>query len=188
MPIRRAMIVILAVMLALGSMSVAAQRPGHDVISPASPEATPIAGDATFVCGDIETYTETLTDVLESPGPFMEFVFSDIAFEELSASEAEEIIEDGDLLIAELGEIEVPAPYQPGHDGIVAFLQTIIDYARFYAIDSSQVPDILAYDRAMTGIYRGEVALAEACPDEIDDLGGYVFFDPATLEDEYGDE
>lgn len=185
--IRRAMMIVFAVVLALGAVSASAQRPGHGGSVSPSEGGTPVASE-TFGCGDLDIYMGDLEGILDSPGPFMEFVFSDLGFEELSAREARQIIEDGEAVVSELGEMEVPAPYQPGHDGIVGFLQVIIDYARFYALDSSQVPDILAYDHAMMGIYEGEVAIAEACPDEVEDIGGFVFFDPATLEEEYGDE
>lgn len=131
---------------------------------------------------------DELDEVLSGDSPFVEFMLSDVDFEDVSASQAEEIIEDGNDVIASMNELDVPAPYQPGHDGIVLFMQTIIDYTRFYALDTSSVPDIVAYDNAMTGIYQGEVAIAEACPDEVEDIGGFVFIDPATLEDEYGDE
>lgn len=188
MLIRRAMIIVIAAVLAMGTVTASAQRPGHGGGTIPAESGTPLASGEALGCDDLDAYIDELEDILDSPGPFMEFVYSDLGFEELSSREARQIIEDGEAIVAELGEMDVPEPYQPGHDGIIGFLQVIIDYARFYSVDSSQVPDILAYDHAMMAIYDGEVAIAEACPDAVDDIGGYVFFDPATLEDEYGGE
>jgi hypothetical protein len=183
--IKRSLTAILALLIALGSLTAGAQRPDHGGgRSPLPGETgTPVA---TLGCSDVESYTADLEDVLDDEGAFVDFVFSDLAFEEIPAADAEEIIGNGEEIIASLKELDVPAPYEPAHEGIILFFQNMIDFTAFYSVDSSTVPDILGFETAMTQIYEGETALAEACPDEVDQIGGYIFIDPATLEDEYG--
>jgi hypothetical protein len=182
--IKRSLTAILALLVALGSLTAGAQRPDHGGGRTTSPSetGTPVAA----FCSGVETYATDLEEMLEDDGVFLEFVFSDIEFDELPAEDAAAIVEDGDSLIASLKTLDVPPPYLPAHEGIILFFQNMIDFTRFYTVDSSTVPDILGFDTAMSGIYEGEMALAEACPEEVDEMGGFLFISPATLEDEYG--
>jgi hypothetical protein len=185
--IKRSLTAILALLIALGSLTAGAQRPDH------SGGRTPLPGEtgtpvAALECREVESYAADLEDVLEDERVFLEFVFSDLEFDEVPVEDAEAIIEDGDELIASLSALEVPSPYLPAHEGIILFFQNVIDFTHFYTVDSSTVPDILGFETAMAGIYEGEVALAEACPDEVEEMGGYLFISPATLEDEYGQD
>lgn len=185
MVIRRSLTALFALLVAIGTVTASAQRPDHGSGRSAEPDAsgTPVTVSA---CAGVDQYLDDLDAVLADEGPFVDFIFSTVEFQDLSRSEAEEIIADGDEVIVAMNEIDVPEPYIPGHEGIVLFLQNMIDFTRFYGLDSSSVPDVLAYDEAMLGIYQGEMALAGACPDEVEQNGGYVFMDPETLEDEYG--
>lgn len=185
MIVKRSLTAILALLIALGSLTASAQRPDHGGgRSPVPGEmGTPVAA---LGCADVETYAADLEDVLDDDGAFIDFVFSDLDFEQVPRDDAEEIITHGEEIVATLEAMDVMPEYEPAHEGIILFFQNMIDFTRFYAFDSSSVPDILGFEKAMAGIYEGETALAEACPDEVDDLGGYIFIDPATLEDEYG--
>lgn len=186
MVIRRSLVAAVSLLLALGMLTATAQRPDHGGGRSPSPEAgTPVVAEG---CSGIETYLQDLDGILAGEGPFIEFIFSNVEFEALTKQEAEAIIEDGDAVITELDQLEVPDSYRSGHDGIVLFLQNMIDFVRFYGVDSSNVPDVFAYDDAMVAIYQGEVAIAETCPEAVENLGGYIFMDPATLEDEYGED
>lgn len=185
MIIKRSLSAILALLIALGSLTAGAQRPDHGGgRSPVPDESgTPVAA---LGCSGVESYAADLEDVLDDDGAFIEFVFSDVDFEEVPADDAGAIIENGEEIVAGLTALDVPPPYLPAHEGIIGFFQNMIDFTRFYAVDSSAVPDILGFETAMAGIYDGEVALADACPDEVDEVGGFLFISPATLEDEYG--
>lgn len=182
---RRWLSIILALVVSFGAMTqTAAQRPDPHEKSgdrpQASPEATPVAPG----CDLVEPYTNKLYTAIDESDAFAEFFYSDADFGDITALEAEEITEDGNAMIASLEDLEVPSLYADAHAGIIALLRVNIDMARFFGIDSSLVPDLNAYDEAMRVIYQGEVALAEACPTEIDAIGGYILLDPAGYHEE----
>lgn len=177
--------IILALAVSFGAvMQTAAQRPDPHEKSgdrpQASPEATPVAPG----CDLVVPYTNELYAAIDGSDAFAEFFYSEADFGDLTAVEAEEIIEDGNAMIASLEDLEVPPLYADAHAGIISFMRVNIDMARFFGVDSSVVPDLNAYEKAMGVIYQGEVALAEACPTEIDAIGGYILLDPVGYDEE----
>lgn len=180
---------ILAMAILLTTVSgVAGQRPnGHRGASGAesSPEseANSETSDASG-CERVETYYDRLWTAMEDSGVYIEFLLSDSNFGDLTQREAEEIIAEGENLITTVETLDVPAAYTSGHEGILLFLKVNSDIARFYALDSSIVPDLNAFEEARLMIYEGEIALLEACPDEMDAIGGYIMFDPMGIVDE----
>jgi hypothetical protein len=138
-------------------------------------------------CDLVVDYYRDLNRALIRADDFFEFLADDsVAIEDLTAQDAERIIESGDALVEDLEGLDVPGAYAEGNAGIVALMQFNLDIVNFYTIDSSDVPNINAFDDAMLQIYEGEVALVDACPDEVDEIGGYVMYDPAELEDDLG--
>jgi hypothetical protein len=174
---------ILAMMMTLGAVvPVAAQRPDPHSGDDASPSATAEATAIPAGCELVEPYTNALYQTIEDSGAFADFYYSFVDFGDLSVDDAQEIIADGDAMIADLEALDVPPPYAKAHEHILVFLQINIDMARFYGIDTSVVPDIAAYESALATITEGETALAQACPDEVEAVGGYIMIDPGELE------
>lgn len=170
----------LAMMMTLGTMlPVAAQRPDPHAWDTGTPEATPASNPASSGCDLIEPYVVDLYTTIDESGAFADFFYSDPDFGEVSADEAEQVIRDGNAMIETLNDLDVPPPYVEAHESIVLFLEIDIDMARFYGLDTSVVPDLKAYRNALNTISNGEVALAEACPDEVAAVGGYILVDPA---------
>lgn len=177
----------MAILFVFGASAQAgAQRPDPHSPSGEAPTATPGAtpAPADTGCTLVEAYTADLYSAIDDSGAFAEFFYSDDEFGDITPAEAEEIIADGETMTATLDDLEVPAAYAGAHANILTWLQINIDMARFYGIDSSVVPDLTAYDEALNGIYQGEAAIAEACPEEIDAVGGYILLDPAGFEGE----
>ena len=182
---RRWFLLILALVVSLGATEHAtAQRPDPHQATDDRPEATAVATPVSAGCELVEPYTNDLYTAIDESDAFADFFYSDADFGDLTAAEAEEIVADGNAMIAALENLDVPRPYAEAHEAIVTFLQVNIDMARFYGIDSSIVPDLNAYDVATDEIYQGELALAAACPSEIDAVGGYILLDPAGLDEE----
>lgn len=154
----------------------------HRVAVPASAQATPsVAGDPG--CEMVVDYYRDLNRAIFRADDFFEFLGDDqLDIEDLTPREAERIIASGESLVQDLGALDVPGAYSEGNDGIIALMQVNIDLINFYALDSSTVPNVNAFDQALRQIYEGEVALATACPAETNEIGGYVFYDPDELE------
>jgi hypothetical protein len=178
-------LLILALVISLGATADAtAQRPDPHQTTGDRPQATAVATPVSAGCELVEPYTNDLYTAIDESDAFADFFYSDADFGDLTAAEAEEIVADGNAMIATLEDLDVPRPYAEAHEAIMTFLQISIDMARFYGIDSSIVPDLNAYDLATDAIYKGEIALASACPSEIDAVGGYILLDPASLDEE----
>ncbi|HEV2073112.1 MAG TPA: hypothetical protein VGR29_05660 [Thermomicrobiales bacterium] len=182
---RRRFVLIMALVVSLGATEHAtAQRPDPHRATGDQPQATAVATPVSAGCELVESYTNDLYTAIDESDAFADFFYSDADFGDLTAAEAEEIVDDGTAMITALEDLDVPSAYADAHGGIVTFLQVNIDIARFYGIDSSVVPDLNAYDLATDAIYQGEIALAAACPPEIDAVGGYILLDPAGLDEE----
>lgn len=175
----------MTVVLVLGLVApVGAQRPDPHSGAVPSPQATPAVTD----CSLVEPYATGVFAAFDRYDDFYAFLGNyEITYGDLTAAEAEAIIEEGNALVADLEALDPPQAYQPAHDGLITMLQFNIDLARFYGLDTSRVPDISAEDQAWIDIDAGERALAEACTDEVEELGGYVVFEPLPLEDEIQD-
>ena len=181
---RRWLPVILGLMISMGAIAPgAAQQRDPDQKGGGHTLATPGATPVSSACALVEPYTNALYTAIDESDAFAEFFYSDDEFGDLTVAEAEEIVADGNAMIEKLENLDVPAPYADAHEGILTFLKVNIDMARFYGIDTSVVPDLSAYDSATSAIYQGEIEIAEACPDEVDAVGGYVLFDPRGFDD-----
>lgn len=165
---------ILALVLLLGGMPVQAQRPDPHLGEPAPAVAAPVDAG----CDLVLSYTRDFYEALENSGAFFEFFGSDVGIGDVSASEANDIIRDGNALIERLQGLDVPPAYAEAHAGILTFMQFQVDSARFYGLDTSVVPDIAAQEQAFRDIRDGEAAIVQACPDEIQEVGGYILINP----------
>jgi hypothetical protein len=140
---------------------------------------------ASSSCAEIASYQTDLFGVFGDHEVFME-AWTDTPEREirrLGHDEFVEIIDDGELLLEDLGAVTAPEVYAEGHEGIIARLAFEVDYFVFVGIDSSTAPSLGAVQDSLQQIYNGEVAAAEACPDEIEEAGGFIFIDPETLAD-----
>lgn len=178
--------IMLAIVLALGVMPAQAQRPdphgGGSTVEQST--ATAVATPAGAGCDLVVSYTHDLYTAIDNSGAFATYFTSDVDFGDVSASEAEAVIKDGDALIETLKGLDVPPVFAEAHEGILTFLQFTIDTARFYGLDTSVVPDIAGEDQAFDQIEAGELALAQACPDEIQQVGGYILLNPSQDEED----
>lgn len=172
---------ILALVLVAITVPAQAQRPDPHH-GGTSAQGTSVATPADPGCNLVEVYTRDLYGAIDDSGAFGDFFTSDADFGDVSASDAKAIIADGDALIETLKGLKVPPAYADAHAGILTFVQFQIDTARFYGLDTSVVPDIAGQERAFREIEAGEVAVAKACPAEIDKVGGYILLDPSTEE------
>jgi hypothetical protein len=179
---------VLATSLATGTLAQGAPpRPdshGAPGGSPVPTASTPVAsGDPG--CDQVGNYYRDLSRALLRAKDFFDFLGDDtIDVGDLTPEEGEKIVASGEALIDDLEELEAPGAYAGANTGIIQLMQVNVDLATFYAIDTSTVPDIAAYDEALVQIHDGEIALADACPDEVDDIGGYVFSDPREIEED----
>lgn len=173
---------VLALVLVLWNAPVHAQRPDPhqgSVQVPDQSAATAVASPADAGCGLVVPYTHDLFAAIENSGAFADFFTSDAGVGDISASEAETIIRDGEALIESLKDLNVPPAYADAHAGILTVLQFRVDTARFFGLDTSKVPDIAGQDRAFNQIEAGETALAQACPEQVEQVGGYILINPA---------
>jgi hypothetical protein len=178
---------LLATSLTIGAFSLqAVERPNpHRGASGSEVTTTVDAGDPG--CELVVDYYRDLNRALFRADDFFDYLADDSAdFEDLSAQDAERILESGEALVTDLQDLEVPGAYAEGNEGIINLMQFNLDIVSFYALDSSNVPNVNAFDDAMLQIYEGEIALVDACPDEVDEIGGYVMYDPAELEQDLG--
>ena len=172
---------LLAIVMTMGwLLPASAQRPNPHTRDNATPRATSAASQSATGCGLVEPYVAALYATIDDSGAFADYFYSDADFGDISPTEAKKIIKDGDVMIGKLEALDVPPPYADAHKSIIRFMQISIDTARFYGVDTSVVPDIAAYDGAIMVIGEGERALAKACPDEVDAVGGYILVDPAN--------
>ena len=179
--------IVVATSLALGAVAqVEVPRPDPRGRLPGANDAagTPAAVSGPG-CDLVVDYYRDLNRALFRADEFFDFLADDsVTFSDLSEREANQIVESGEGLISDLEELDVPGAYAEGNGGIIDLMQVNVDFVKFYVLDSSTVPNINDIDAALLRIYDGEVALAEACPDEVEAIGGYVMYDPAELEQE----
>lgn len=154
-------------------------------LPPPDPEGLLPSPTAANDCADIAPYQNDLFGVLGDHDVFMDAWLDtpDREVRRLSHDEFLEIIDDGEALLEDLGALTAPEVYAVGHEGIIARMAFEVDYFVFVGIDSSTAPSLGAVQDSLQQIYDGELAAAEACPDEVDDAGGFIFLDPETLAD-----
>lgn len=135
-------------------------------------------------CDNLVAYVDELFTTLDDHPAFGEFwVAPDYdGIQQMDRADVEEIVDDGRALIEDMEAMEVPEPYAAGHDGLTQLFAADIDYVEFLGIDASTVPNLDQRERALALVLRGELTIAKFCPDELAEVGDYVFFDPAGLE------
>lgn len=156
-----------------------AQRP--------NPHATPDADSATPAvvdCSAIQGYVGAVNEAFNSADAFIAFVVDEDVTWGMPEAEAEEVIASGDAFLAELEALTPPVGYEDAHEAIMFIMRVNVEVAHFYAFDSSIVPDVNGQVDAWATVDEGERALASACPEEVEAIGGYVVFEPAPLPDD----
>lgn len=135
-------------------------------------------------CAGIPDYYRELNRAFLGADTLGTFLDEGASYEELTEKTAEPIVADAESLITTIEELDVPTVYADGNQGIAMLIGFIRDQVAFYGLDSTRVPKIAVIDQAYQLLYDGETATAKACPSEIADVGGYIFIDPTTIEDD----
>jgi len=188
---RSTLALVLTVFLAIGGsgMTFASgdiPRPPQFGPTPEStPADTPEAASGDASCEAIPAYYRELNRALMHADVFNTFLSDGAHYEDLTERTAKPILKDIDTLVETLEGLDVPEVYADGNQGIVLLMGFFGDQVSFYGLDSTKVPKPADFDAAWQHIYDGETAAADACPSEIADVGGYIFYDPADLEDDY---
>jgi hypothetical protein len=159
---------------------------GDEVPQPDRGEfATP---DSAASCDSLLSYQEDLFAVFDDHEDFMDYWNTMTPREArlLSDEDAMTIVEDGRALLDDLDGLEIPAVYADAGKGISTYFQFQIDYLVFMVIDTSTAPDLNQAQESFVLMHDGEIATAEACPDEVDEAGGYIWVDPDSLTDAVG--
>ena len=135
-------------------------------------------------CEGVVDYVDELFATLDAHPAFGGFwVAPDYdGIQQMDRSDIEEIVDDGAALIEDLDAMSVPTPYAAGHDGLTQLFKADIDYVAFLGIDASTVPNFDQRERALALVLRGELTVAKACPEELSEVGDYVFYSPEDLE------
>jgi len=173
---RRGMTAAIAVMIAFSVLATAAG---------ARPEGDPHYHEGRAPrCGDLVPFVQGFNAAFEAHPTFTEFVFtSDVrAVQSMPPDEVDTLLDDGQAMLDELAALDVPPAYADGYTGVTLLFSVNRDFVKFLARDTSTVPEIFATDRAIAYIYHGEVEVAQKCPAEVEELGGYIFIDPVNLE------
>jgi hypothetical protein len=171
----------LASILMLGLALQTATPPRHE-----NPHAFPSTESETTVdCGGVVEYTETLFATISDHAEFSEYWrngdYSTI--QQQDPEDIQDIVDDGNALLEEMETMDVPETYKPGHAGIMELFGYDIGYITFMGIDASTVPNGETWDRGLALVLEGELGTSTACPDEIEEVGGFIFFPIDDLED-----
>lgn len=155
------------------------------------PHATPAPGAPVGPgCDLVVAYAEGLFGLLSSHEPYFDyFVSGDRNKIQAQGREAnEEIVEEGRALLEEMAQLEPPGAYRAGHEGIRLLFDYDVDMVHFMGIDATDAPapDQEQRDRSFALLLEGELMVAKACPDEIEEIGGQVFLPVETLEEIVG--
>ncbi|MGC4107661.1 MAG: hypothetical protein QM753_15175 [Thermomicrobiales bacterium] len=149
-----------------------------------TPTATEGADETDPACVGLADYYRDLNRAFMGADALNDFFDGGANYEELTERTAKPIITDTDTLIETIEGLDVPEVYTDGNAGIAMFMGFIRDQVAFYGLDSTKVPKFSVVDEAYQLIYDGETATAKACPREIEEFGGYIFIDPATIKDD----
>lgn len=159
-------------------------RPPQFGPTPESTESETTPEASSEACSGLPDYYRDLNKAFMSADALSAFLDDGANYEELTSREAKPIVTDADALIEEIKGLDVPEVYADGNQGIALLIGFIRDQVAFYGLDSTKVPKFATVDEAYQLLYDGETATAKACPTEISDLGGYIFIDPAEIEDD----
>lgn len=135
-------------------------------------------------CADLLAYVDDLNATLSDHESFVNDVMfaSDDAALSLSQDDAQVLLDDGDALLEDLGALEAPGAYDNGQRGLVLFAQTNRDLLYFYVFDTASTVEVYDIDKAIEYIYAGERTAIDQCPDEIDEVGGFILTEPPAEE------
>lgn len=172
--------VLLATSLHTGQSGGDIPQPDRDSLQP--PESS-------TSCDGLLDHQEALFAVFADHGDFVDYWTSATARDArgMDIDEATSILEDGQALVAGLTDLDVPEVYAQANEGIVAYFQFQVDYLTFIVVDTSSPPDLDLAQQSLVLMYEGEIATADACPDEVDEAGGYIWVDPDDLADAVGE-
>lgn len=141
-------------------------------------------------CADLPAFVDEFYAALEAHPTFTEFVFTgDIdtdTVQTLPDAEVDVLLEDGQATLDDFAALDVPPAYADGFTGLNLLFTVNRDFVNFLARDTSAIPEIFAFDRAIAFIYNGEREVVQKCPAEVEELGGFIFVNPATLEEDAG--
>ena len=139
-------------------------------------------------CAELPGFVDDFNAALEDHPTFTDFVFTGDfdTLQALDTAEVDVLLEDGEAALDDLAALDVPPAYADGFAGLTLLFSVNRDFVNFLARDTSAIPEVFAFDRAIAYIYNGEREVVQKCPGEVEELGGYIFIDPATLEDDGG--
>lgn len=134
-------------------------------------------------CEGLADYVDEFNAVIDNHAEYFDFFLNgDLdTVSSMDPADLEALVADGDELLNAMDELDVPGTYRIGHTGFRLLFSSVRDYIFFLGLDTSTVPNLFAYDRGLQLIYEGELQAAAQCPDEVEEVGGYVHYDPATL-------
>jgi hypothetical protein len=185
------LILLLTLLLAFGGPGAGAAIAQADIPRPPQFGPTPTSGTdddaqepSSATCAGLPAYYRELNRAFMRATELNDFLSAGAAYEDLTAKTAKPIVADADTLIETIEGLDVPEVYADGNEGIAALIGFLRDQVAFYGLDSTRVPKVKDLDAAYQLLYDGETAAAQACPREIADFGGYIFIDPATIEDD----
>ncbi|MGN6485514.1 MAG: hypothetical protein ACTHMX_14060 [Thermomicrobiales bacterium] len=190
LPTPAVVVVVIVVVLALGLPGAGLASAQGDIPRPPQFGPTPTEaadGDeeaSSPSCAGLPDYYRDLNRAFMGADALNAFLDDGANYEDLTAKEAQPIVDDAGALVDTIKDLDVPEVYADGNEGIATLIGYIRDQVAFYGLDSTKVPRITVVDDAYQLLYDGETSAAEACPREIADFGGYIFIDPATIEDD----
>jgi hypothetical protein len=121
--------------------------------------------------GNYPTFTEWWAN---SESPAIDAMQPDLA--EVVVSEGRDFVEAFDAL-------DVPPAYAEGNDGWVGLYAFFNDLITWVVLGDGDEPDTDDLQEAVDNIAAGESNAAAVCPDEIEDLDGFVLYASDALED-----
>ena len=157
--------------------------------SPVPDDGGKFGGDnaaSTVGCEGIADYQADLFDLFAEHELFADFWSSPSDTGDLQSQDIDELqatVDDGRAMIEDMNALDVPESYAKGHEGIMLLFDSELDVATFLGIDASEPIDYDQYDRGLALIFAGELLTTKVCPDEMDEVGGYIFFTLESLEE-----
>jgi hypothetical protein len=151
------------------------------------PHAIPTQDDTVIGCEGIADYQQALYASLNDHEAFSDYWVNGpretAEIQQMDTVEVEAIIDDGNALLDELRAMDVPNAYIPAHEGILVLFEHQVRTLTFLTVDASDVPSQEEWERGLALILNGELSTANACPDEIEEAGGFIFFPPDDIQD-----
>jgi hypothetical protein len=135
-------------------------------------------------CAELPAFVDDFNAALDDHPTFASFVFTgDLdTVQTMDPADVDVLLEEGQATLDAVAALDVPPAYADGFTGLTLLFSVNRDFVNFLARDTSAIPEIFAYDRAIAYIYNGELEAAQKCPAEVEELGGYILIDPANLE------